>query len=71
MPQDVNEEFRVFLRAKRTELKISGRELDRIVFQQDNSYTSNFETGKKQMTLETFGKFLDALDYEIQFVKKT
>jgi len=70
-PQDVNEQFRIFLREKKNELNISGNELDKMIFGKKNSYTSNFETGKTQMTLETFGKFLDMLDYEIKFVKKT
>lgn len=69
--QDTNEQFRVFLRAKRTELGISSRELDRIIFGKNIAYTSRFENGDKQMTLETMGRFLEALDYEIQFVKKT
>lgn len=71
MPKDVNEEFRIFLREKRNELKISTRELDKMVFGKEISYTSNFETGKKKMSMDTMGKFLEALDYEIKFVKKT
>lgn len=72
MPQDVNEDFRKFLREKRNELGINAREMDLIVFGNKNiSYTSRFENGNKKMTLDTMGKFLDALDFEIKFVKKT
>lgn len=70
--QDINEDFRKFLREKRNELGINTREMDQIVFGNKNiSYTSRFETGNKKMTLDTMGKFLDALDFEIKFVKKT
>ena len=72
MPQDINEDFRKFLREKRNELNIKANEMDLIVFGNKKlSYTSPFESGNKKMTLDTIGKFLDALDYEIKFVKKT
>lgn len=72
MPQDVNEDFRKFLREKRNELGINASEMDLIVFKNKKiSYTSRFENGNKKMTLDTLGRFLDALDFEIKFVKKT
>lgn len=58
-----------FIRKQRLNLGISQTKLARIIYGEPNmrSYISNIETGKKEITVNTLGYFLNALKSDISF----